>query len=538
MTRIDESAGTFGERTLALAPGSRLAEFDLIRLIGEGGFGIVYLAYDTLLHRQVAIKEFMPATLACRSGRTDVLVRSNRHEEIFVEAKRKFLEEARLLAQFDHESIVRVLRVWEANGTAYMAMPYYEGMTLWDTIRAKGTPPDENWLRAMLRPLMEALGVLHRAQCYHRDVSPDNIMIASDPERPVLLDLGAARRIIGTMSHAPTVIYKTGYAPVEQYGLERSMTQGPWTDVYALAAVVYFAITGTAPPASISRTMEDMYEPLAVVASGRYSARFLQAIDHALAVRPEHRPQSIAEFAAELGTHIDAGNGHPTPPPVEPEPASRPDRQRLYIAAAVLGVVALGGGAGWHLLKPPLQKPPPPPPPPPPYTPAGEMARIVQLADASQHVTVQSASSARIGRDKLTFAVTTSRSGFVYVFMTDPTDQYTMLFPNERDENNRVSAGETLFLPRSNWPMVASAPVGPNRFLVIVSASPRDFSDAGLSRQAPFAKISPVVQRETAARRTERYSPFAGTPHCAPGADCPNSFGAAMFQIDSVAYHE
>jgi serine/threonine protein kinase len=273
-------------------------------LIGEGGFGIVYLAWDTQLRRNVALKEYMPTALASRVGIAEVSVKSQRHEETFRAGLKSFINEAQLLAQFDHHSLVKVYRFWEANGTAYMVMPYYDGVTLREELRKRDAPPDEAWLRALLKPLLEALAVLHRAQCYHRDIAPDNIMLLKHSGRPLLLDFGAARRVIGDMTQALTVILKPGYAPVEQYAEVPSMKQGPWTDLYALAAVVYFAIVGKTPPPSVGRLMGDACVPLATAAAGRYPDTFLRAIDHALAVRPEDRPQNVSVLAAELGIPI------------------------------------------------------------------------------------------------------------------------------------------------------------------------------------------------------------------------------------------
>ncbi|RZF28404.1 DUF4384 domain-containing protein [Paraburkholderia sp. UYCP14C] len=290
----------------ALPAGTRLGEFEIVNLIGEGGFGIVYLAYDTQLGRHVALKEYIPAALATRVGAAEVSVRSERHEDTFRAGLKSFINEARLLARFDHHSLVKVYRFWEANGTAYMVMPYYEGATLRDELRRMSAPPDEAWLRALLAPLLEALAVLHAAQCYHRDIAPDNIMLLKGSGRPVLLDFGAARRVIGDMTQALTVILKPGYAPVEQYAEVAALKQGPWTDVYALAAVVYFAIQGKTPPPSVGRLMSDTYVPLATAAAGRYGERFLRAIDHALAVRPEQRPQSVQALASELGIAIES----------------------------------------------------------------------------------------------------------------------------------------------------------------------------------------------------------------------------------------
>ena len=311
-----------GEHSNALPAGTRLAEFELTGLVGEGGFGIVYLAYDHSLHRQVAVKEYIPSSLANRTTQNAVAVLSDQHVEPFQAGLSSFINEARLLAQFDHPSLLKVYRFWEANGTAYMAMPFYEGITLRKTLKSLGGPPDEEWLKHLLRPLLDALGVMHAAQCFHRDIAPDNILILSNG-RPVLLDFGAARRVIADMTQAPTVILKPGYAPVEQYGEEPTMRQGPWTDIYALAAVVYSAIVGKAPQASISRYMSDGLKPVSRLAVGRYSDEFLRAIDHALSVEPGARPQSVDEFRALLGLGDRRTRPRATTPTLAP-PSSTP----------------------------------------------------------------------------------------------------------------------------------------------------------------------------------------------------------------------
>jgi len=275
--------------------GTRLGEFELTGLIGEGGFGIVYLAEDSSLQRKVALKEYMPSALAARTGSMTVCVKSSRHAETFAAGLNSFINEARLLARFDHASLVKVYRFWEANGTAYMVMPYYEGPTLKEALRHLSGPPDEAWLKDLLLPLFDAIAQLHKEQCFHRDIAPDNILILKDG-KPLLLDFGAARRVIGDMTQALTVILKPGYAPIEQYAEMPDMKQGPWTDIYALAAVVYFAITGKPPIPSVARIMSDPLEPLSKLAAGRYSDAFLIGIDKALAVKPEARPQSIAEL--------------------------------------------------------------------------------------------------------------------------------------------------------------------------------------------------------------------------------------------------
>ena len=246
----------------ALPPGTRLDEFEIIGLIGEGGFGIVYLAHDHALQRRVALKEYLPASLAARTGRLTVTVLSEQDATTFQQGMQSFVNEARLLAQFDHPSLVKVYRFWEANGTAYMVMPYYEGPTLREALRELKTPPDEYSLKRLLSDLLDALSVLHAARCVHRDIAPDNILVLAGG-RPLLLDFGAARRVIGDRGQALTVILKPGYAPVEQYADAGTMEQGPWTDLYALAAVAYLAITGEPPPASVARMISDPLRPFA-----------------------------------------------------------------------------------------------------------------------------------------------------------------------------------------------------------------------------------------------------------------------------------
>ena len=188
-----------------------------------------------------------------------------------------------------------------------MVMPFYEGPTLKTALAELGHVPSEAELRRWLEPLLDALTVMHAARCFHRDIAPDNILLT--PGGPLLLDFGAARRVIGDMTHALTVVLKPGFAPIEQYGDVASMAQGAWTDLYALACVVYYAITGRTPMSSVERLMDDRLEPIAVEARGRYSDAFLRAIDKALAVRPSERPQDEAQFRALL----DAGRDKGTP---------------------------------------------------------------------------------------------------------------------------------------------------------------------------------------------------------------------------------
>ncbi|CAN5782681.1 hypothetical protein BH11PSE13_BH11PSE13_06350 [soil metagenome] len=324
---VRSDLGEFAEH--ALPDGTLIEGFRIVRSIGEGGFGIVYLAWDAALERHVAIKEYMPTSLAVRGNPSlEVSMRSDRHRGTFDAGLKSFVNEARLLARFDHPALVKVFRFWEGNRTAYMAMPFYEGPTLKATLAAAGNTVSEPQLRAWMDPLLDALTVLHREHCYHRDISPDNILLTT--AGPVLLDFGAARRVISDMTQALTAVLKPGFAPIEQYGGE--LQQGPWTDLYALAGVVHYAITGRAPTASVVRVVSDTLQPLAVTQAGKYSDSFLRAIDAALSVRPEARPQDVAAFRALL----DAGKTDAVAaPPNAPPQADAPTNQSTDKAAQV-----------------------------------------------------------------------------------------------------------------------------------------------------------------------------------------------------------
>lgn len=290
-----------------LSIGTRLGEFEIRGLVGIGGFGIVYRAFDHDLEREVALKEYMPGLLASRTVDGQVQARGRTHAETFEAGRRSFMLEAKMLARFDHPALVKVFRFWEGNGTAYMVMPLYTGQTLAQTLKQMPTPPSESWLMGVLVPLLGALEVLHSQQIFHRDVSPDNILLLRNG-RPVLLDFGAARQVISDRTQTLTAILKPNYAPIEQYAEVPSLRQGPWTDLYALGAVVYASLTGKPPPPAAARTVQDELVPLADVAARlqaehgqRYSPAFLDAWQQTLAVRPNDRPQSVRELLERLG---------------------------------------------------------------------------------------------------------------------------------------------------------------------------------------------------------------------------------------------
>ena len=296
------SAGSSSYRTdtpSALAPGTRLGEYELLSLLGVGGFGIVYLAFDHALEREVAIKEYMPATLAGRTETMHVTLRSHSDAESFALGLKSFVNEAKLLARFDHPSLLKVHRFWEANGTAYMAMPVLRGRNLKEIRGEMGGAPDEAWMRRILLPLLGAIEKLHSEDVYHRDIAPDNIQIEPDG-RPVLLDFGAARRVLSDKSQALTAILKPAYAPIEQYGEAGSVTQGPWTDLYALGATLHFMLLGRPPAPATARTVHDEGSSLNTDVLPGCSEAFLQTIDWMLCPRPTDRPQSVAEVRQVL----------------------------------------------------------------------------------------------------------------------------------------------------------------------------------------------------------------------------------------------
>jgi serine/threonine protein kinase len=560
-----------------LPVGTFLGEFEITELIGEGGFGIVYLARDHSLQRRVALKEYMPSALAARTGPMEVSVKSERHRDTFEAGLKSFVNEARLLAQFDHPSLVKVYRFWEANGTAYMVMPFYEGVTLKQQLKDMGAPPNEAWLMELLGPLTEALEVIHADQCYHRDIAPDNVILLKGSNRPLLLDFGAARRVIGDMTQALTVILKPGYAPVEQYAEVPGMKQGPWTDVYALAAVVYYAIVGKTPPTSVGRLMNDSYVPLAQEAAGRYSPKFLAAIDRALAVKPEERTPSIAALRHELGldtmpppapraTARDEGKRIADTPRGAASPASA-GRSRTPMYAG-LGVLALLGGGLYAMLAPskkapvattastPVEAPaasgvvvaaapvaPPPAPVAPaavaptnqPFDPVLDFQRVVAAQSADFKVDAATTQPQfRIDRDFLSFSVKSEKDGYLYVFLHGSDGVLMQVFPNAMAKNNKMRAGQALTLPpgKSQWAMKASGPRGVDHFIAIVSTWPRDFSATGLQVQDGYGQASLQTVREAAERAGSAAPLFLGKAIC--DKDCTDQFGAAVFSSEQI----
>lgn len=312
----------------ALPPGTRFGELEIIKLLGTGGFGLVYLAHDHALERLVAIKEYMPSQLAQRGQNSQVSVRSGSMRETFELGLRSFVNEARLLARFDHRSLLKVYRFWEANHTAYMAVPYLQGQTLQQWREASGVAPSGTWLLQKLRPLLEALEVLHAERVYHRDIAPDNIFLPQDGGDPILLDFGAARRAISDTTQSFTAILKPSYAPLEQYDGASAMRQGPWTDLYALGAVLYHLITGHPPAAATRRALADDFEPLSTERFPEQPEPLLRAINWALSLRPAERPQSVAQWRDGLEGRLEM-----------PAPAPAPTAQGLS-ELAKLGHVA------------------------------------------------------------------------------------------------------------------------------------------------------------------------------------------------------
>jgi serine/threonine protein kinase len=370
----------------ALPLGSMLMEYRLVSVLGAGGFGITYLARDVNLEKDVAIKEYLPSAFATRAGAT-VVPTSASAEHDYKWGLDRFIQEARTLAKFSHPHIVRVNRFFESNGTGYMVMDYEAGVPLKAWLH-KHAPASEALLKAIMMPLLDGLEKVHAAGFLHRDIKPDNIFVREDGG-PVLIDFGAARQAMSGPSQTLTTIVSPGYAPFEQY--TTTSEQGPWSDIYALCGVLYFAVTGQNPPDAISRMKADTVAQGLVAVRGRYGEPFLRAIEWGLALEEAKRPRSVSELhealfgrasapaatAASVKTaplsrpiapaapqpaapHVRTERVERTPPPVtiiaapQREPRSGPNIWRWAVPALVAALVV---GFGFRS----LSRPPGPP---------------------------------------------------------------------------------------------------------------------------------------------------------------------------------
>ena len=358
-----------------LQPGAAIGRYEVVSVLGQGGFGITYRARDTQLERDVAIKEYLPSALAIRHDGATVVPRSTQTADDFVWGRARFLDEAKIMARFaDAPAVVRVHEFLETNGTVYVVMPLLRGETLEARLRREQRLPQPA-IERMLYPLLDGLRQVHAAGFLHRDIKPGNIILADDGA-PTLIDFGASREAVQGRTQSITAVFTPGFAPIEQL---TSGKQGPWTDIYALAATLYACVAGKPPTTALERMVGTAVAPAAEIGKGSYAPSLLAAIDAGLAVKAEQRPQSIDEWRHVLATGVwaksaddattafstqdDAATRRSAPPPSSPAPplapaAAPPPPRRpmaLWLVLASVVLAAAGGGAWWALSPKPTE---------------------------------------------------------------------------------------------------------------------------------------------------------------------------------------
>ncbi|MFO7640149.1 MAG: SUMF1/EgtB/PvdO family nonheme iron enzyme [Candidatus Competibacteraceae bacterium] len=319
------------EETNALPTGYSLHRYQIDGVLGAGGFGITYLAIHEALENRVAIKEYFPAEWAYRDH-NGTTVRANAQGQIparngeppcYDWGLQRFLDEAKILVQINHPGVVRVRDYFTANGSAYIVMEYEEGESLSAALQRSGILPEQD-LRRLLNDVMPALEAVHGEGYLHRDIKPSNLYIRSHDDHMILIDFGAARQALGRRTRSVTSVVTPGYSPIEQY-VTVGEDYGPWTDIYALGAVLYRCITGAPPVEAPGRVLKDPMQPAMEVGAGLYSRGLLQVVDLALAVRPEDRFHSIVTMREAL----DATDQSPADSHFSPAPHIRSDLLEL-----------------------------------------------------------------------------------------------------------------------------------------------------------------------------------------------------------------
>ncbi len=291
------------DSSLLLPPGTQLGEYTILHSLGQGGFGVTYLATDAVSGQKVVIKENLPSDFAFRDSEVslNVKTRNSSGSGSFEWAMNNFLNEAQTLSALSHPGIVKVLRAFAAFNTAYFVMPYVEGDSL-DKYRDKHGAPTEEWVRGTLRALLEALKYLHGKNLLHRDIKPGNILLSKEGE-PILIDFGTARQLLSEKSQ--TVIESPGYPPFDQ--MQSHGKVGPWTDLYALGATMYKLITGDTPPKNADRVGK--YDPCTPLSKRSdlkqsYSKQLLADIDKAMSLWPDDRWQNAEEWLERLSSVV------------------------------------------------------------------------------------------------------------------------------------------------------------------------------------------------------------------------------------------
>ena len=332
-----------------LAVGTTLygGKYVIERVIGEGGFGITYFARHTVLtHQCYAIKEFFISGKCARDTKHHTLSLVDISPEDFQRFRSRFVDEARTLSTLEHVGIVKVVDIFDDNNTSYIVMPFIEGETLQKKVEKGGKLPYDVAVNYIAQ-LSEAIAYIHSKHILHRDIKPDNVMITPD-NRVVLIDFGSARQFVNDEVQRQTAILTQGYAPPEQY--VATSRKGNYTDIYALGAVLYYAVTGRKPIDSAGRSIERMPEPIELTPGLPNDAN--RTIMKAMQLRPEERHQSAEEFMNDLlGRTIPSNNvvnGHDTPPsyvspPTSQIPQSGMPKQKapFSVAALVVGIVSM-----------------------------------------------------------------------------------------------------------------------------------------------------------------------------------------------------
>lgn len=289
-----------------LPEGHQLQGYRILRVLASGGFSFVYLAHDEN-EAPVAIKEYLPSTLALRTGAGPMPVVPEAYAAAFRYGMKCFFEEGRALATLAHPNVVRVMNFFRANETVYLVMRYERGRTLQEHIHARRGALRESWIRSTFASLLNGLREVHSNKLLHLDIKPGNVYLRSDGT-PLLIDFGAARQMLWGEAPALPPMFTPGFASPEHHTDRAKL--GPWSDVYSVGATLYACLTAQAPPSAEERLEKDRIVPARKAGAGKFTGALLDTVDWCLRLDHLERPQSVFTLQkALLGERVPERQG-------------------------------------------------------------------------------------------------------------------------------------------------------------------------------------------------------------------------------------